>query len=188
VYEADEGPASFGGVALYAESIDNPTEFDVSRTAAFAQPGSLEGMTAEGEDLLVHVPGDLQQTCIEVPSSTDDTTAVLHCFLEPEGEGPDLLQFKSFPGDEQMQADYADTVEQFGTESVGTCREGPNETTWSLGETTRGRVQCAPQAVGIRFDWTDDVLTIMSTLIDFEGSYEATYDVWLDAGPVDSPI
>jgi hypothetical protein len=188
VYESDTGPASFGGVAIYAESIDSPAEFAVSRTAAFAQPDSLEGMTADGEDLLTHVPGDLQQGCIEVPSSTADTTAVLHCFLQPDGEGPDLLQFKSFPGDQQMLDDYADTVEQFGTDSVGTCQEGPHETTWSLGETTRGRLQCAPQVVGIRFDWTDEVLTILSTLIDFDGSYEGTYDVWLDAGPVDSPI
>ena len=87
-----------------------------------------------------------------------------------------------------MNAEYQEKVEQYGVESTGTCSSGPNETTWSIDGTVRGRVQCAPQEAGIRFDWTDDQLAILSTLIDFDGDYENTYNLWLDAGPVDSPI
>ena len=76
-------------------------------------------------------------------------------------------------------------VDQFGVPSEGTCQEGkPNETTWSVeGSDASGRVQCAPEGVGIRFDWTDDQLFILSTLFDFEGDYENTYQAWVDGGP-----
>ncbi len=47
-----------------------------------------------------------------------------------------------------------------------------------------GRLLCAPQGVGIRFDWTDDNLLILSTLFDLEGDYENTYQLWTEAGPI----
>ena len=61
---------------------------------------------------------------------------------------------------------------------------GPNEAEWDVSEQPGGRVQCAPQKVGIRFDWTDDLTNILSSLIDFDGSYKDTYDQWVDAGPI----
>jgi hypothetical protein len=36
---------------------------------------------------------------------------------------------------------------------------------------------------GIRLDWTDDRLSILTTLTDFEGSYPDTYSDWQAAGP-----
>lgn len=54
---------------------------------------------------------------------------------------------------------------------------------WSIGDESFGRLQCAPQQVGIRFDWTDTRLSILSTLIDFDGDYQTTFQTWLEAGP-----
>ena len=82
-----------------------------------------------------------------------------------------------------MDAGYDETVDIFGVESEGDCEKGPNETTWSIDDEVGGRLQCAPQAVGIRFDWTDEELLILSTLFDFEGDYKNSYRLWVDAGP-----
>jgi len=182
-YENVEGPETFDGVALYGEALDVATTIDVSQTAVYAVPGSAEGMTPEAEELLTHVPSDWGNTCIETPAS-DVADAVISCFLQTEGTGVELAIFQQYPTQEDMDAAYQNTVDIFGVESEGTCQEGPNETTWSIDDETRGRVQCAPQGVGIRFDWTDDQLRILSTLFDFEGDYENTYNLWVDAGPV----
>jgi hypothetical protein len=187
VYQHNEGPQRFSGVAVYAQATNDSFTLDVDQAGAYGIAGSAQGMTSEGESLLTNVPGDLQSTCYESPSS-NVATAVLHCILQVEGTGAELLQFESYASNDAMNAAYQEAVDQYGVESTGSCRSGPNETTWSIDNAVRGRVQCAPQQVGIRFDWTDDVLSILSTLIDFDSDYENTYNLWLDAGPVDSPI
>jgi hypothetical protein len=187
VYQNDEGPDTFDGVAMYAEATGDSLRVDVDTVTAYGIAGSGEGMTAEGEALLTNVPGDLQSQCVESPS-TSDAVAVLHCYLQVTGTGAELLQFQSFGSTVEMDVAYQALVDQYGVDSTGTCKSGPNETTWSLDENVRGRIQCAPQQVGIRFDWTDNVLAILSTLVDFDGDYQNTYNLWLNAGPVDSPI
>jgi hypothetical protein len=187
VYQTNEGPETFSGVAFYGEATNDSLRVDVDSASAYGIPGSADGMTSEGEDLLTHVPADLQSQCIEAPSSSN-AVAVIHCYLQTEGTGAELLQFQSFGTNEEMDTAYQSVVDQYGVDSTGTCRSGPNETTWSLDEDERGRIQCAPQQVGVRFDWTDDVLIVLSTLVDFEGDYENTNQMWLNAGPVDNPI
>ena len=106
------------------------------------------------------------------------------CFLQQDGAGVEIASYEVYASNEEMDDAYAERVATFGVESTGTCQEGPNETTWSIeGEGTLGRVQCAPQLAGIRVDWTDDRLGILSSLIDFEGDYGLLYDTWLNAGP-----
>jgi hypothetical protein len=85
-----------------------------------------------------------------------------------------------------MDAAYQDLVRVFGVESTGTCESGPNETDWSVtgNEQAGGRVECAPQKVGIRFDWTDDLTNILAGMMDFEGSYKDSYNQWVNAGPI----
>jgi len=182
-YENVEGPETFTGVALYSEALDVATTVDVSQTAVYAIPGSAEGMTPEAEELMTHVPSDWGDTCIETPAS-DVAEAVISCFLQTEGTGAELAIFQQYSTKEDMDATYQNTVDIFGVESEGSCQSGPNETTWSINSETRGRVQCAPQGVGIRFDWTDDQLMILSSLFDFEGDYQNTYNLWVDAGPI----
>jgi len=82
-----------------------------------------------------------------------------------------------------MNAAYQDLVTNFGVTSTGSCQSGANETTWAFNDdTVGGHIQCAPQKVGIRFDWTDDLTSILATLIDFDGSYPDTYAQWTDGG------
>ena len=182
VYQNSEGPDAFVGVGLYAEAIDGSATVDVGEAAAYGIAGSAEGPSDDGQELLGHVPSDWQEQCVDTPSA-NAATAVASCFLQTEGAGAELAVFQQFATADAMDSTYRDLVETFGVESEGDCEEGPNETTWSIEEEVGGRLQCAPQGVGIRFDWTDDQLLILSSLFDLEGDYRNTYRLWVDSGP-----
>lgn len=182
VYQSDEGPSTFSGVAVYGEALEQGFSVDVEEVAAFGIDGSAEGMTAEGTKLLTHVPDLLQQTCVETPVA-DNATAAIHCYLQSDGTGAELAEYRSFATNAEMDTVYQERIELYGAEPTGNCESGPNETNWSIEDESFGRVQCAPQQVGIRFDWTDDRLSILSTVIDFDGDYENTHQLWLNAGP-----
>jgi len=182
VHQIDEGPATFNGVAVYGEGFQAEFAVDIEQVAAYGIAGSATGMTPEAEELLTHVPELFQETCTESPVA-EAAEAILHCYLQTEGVGAELLQYASFANNSDMEVAYQEAVEQFGVPSEGSCQSGPNETTWSIGGDEFGRLQCAPQQVGIRIDWTDERLAILSTLSDFDGAYAATYDAWLEAGP-----
>jgi hypothetical protein len=182
VYQDSEGPNAFVGVGMYGEAIDGPATVDVREAAAYGIPGSADQPSADGQELMTHVPPDWQQTCVDTPSS-NAATAVVSCFLQTEGTGAELAIFQQFASATAMDDTYRDLVDVFGVEPEGDCEQGPNETTWIIEEAIGGRLQCAPQGVGIRFDWTNDELLILSSLFDLEGDYQNTYRLWLDAGP-----
>jgi len=182
VHQIDDGPSTFNGVALYGEGFQAEFAVDIEQVAGYGIAGSADGMTAEAEELLTHVPDLLASTCTESPV-TQSATAILHCYLQAEGTGAELAEYQSFASIADMDAVYQEKVDDFGVESQGSCQSAPNETTWSIGDDQLGRIQCAPQQFGIRFDWTDNRLAILSTLIDFDGDYQNTYDLWLEAGP-----
>ena len=182
IYQDSEGPAAFVGAGIYGEAIGGPATVDVGQVAAYGIPGSARGPSADGEALLGHVPSDWQEQCVDTPS-TSVATAVISCFLQLEGTGAELAIFQQYPTVETMDATYQELVGTFGVEPEGDCEQGPYETAWSVQDETRGRLQCAPQVVGIRFDWTHDDLHILSTLFDLEGDYENTFALWRNAGP-----
>lgn len=183
VYQSDEGPQTFNGIAVYGEAFGSQFSVDVTQAGAYGITGTADGsVTPEGEELLTHAPESWQQTCTESPISQSGV-AMLHCYLQVDGAGIELAQYQAFSTNEEMDAAYQESVEQYGVEPTGSCESGPNETTWSIDDQSFGRVQCAPQQVGIRFDWTDDRLSILSTLIDLDGDYGLTYQAWLEAGP-----
>lgn len=182
IYQVVDGPSTFSRVAVYSEAFEQGFSADVDPVAAYAIAGSPDGMTPEGEELLTHVPEDWQQTCYESPV-TETPTAIIQCVLQTEGVGVELAQYEQSASNADMDADYQEVIETYGVEPTDSCESGPNETSWNIQGDTFGRVQCAPQKVGIRFDWTDDRLSILSTLIDFDGDYENSYKLWQDAGP-----
>jgi hypothetical protein len=177
------GPTSFDVVGLYAEALSDGYTLAVDNAAAFGLGGSDGTMSAGAQQLLTHIPADVQTNCSESPLFSDASTYIVDCLLQTSGKGPELAQYEQYDSKDAMDATFQDIVTTFGVASTGTCESGPNETDWSITGTTYGHVQCAPQKVGIRFDWTDDRLNILSSLIDFDGNYKATYDVWVNAGP-----
>ena len=178
------GPPLFDAAALYGEADSNGYTMAVNAAAVYGVGGSDGTMSAGAQQVVSHIPTDFQQNCHESPLFNDAATYVVTCIPQTSGTGAEIEQYRQFASKPEMDAAYQDLVGAFGVESTGTCQSGPNETNWTISGTTFGRVQCAPQFAGIRFDWTDDTTSILSSLIDFQGSYSATYTKWLNAGPV----
>jgi len=89
-----------------------------------------------------------------------------------------------------MDLAFQRRVDAFGSgNSANTCNVGPTETTWHFDDGTPdvGRLLCIDQFAGIRFDWTDDRVNILSSMVDFDGNYARTYDDWQVAGPNELP-
>ena len=147
---------------------------DLALVAAVAAPAvGLEDLA--DEEHVAH--------CYESPVP-DTAQFIVSCIAQTSGKGAELERYTQYADADAMNAAYQEVVTTFGVASQGSCQSGPNETEWEVGEQPGGRVQCAPQAVGIRFDWTDDLTSILSSLIDLGGSYKETYDQWVDAGPI----
>ena len=134
---------------------------------------------------MTHIPPDFQVGCAESPVPplfVEPASFVVTCLLQTDGDGAELAEYVQFSSMEDMNDAYQERVDAFGVASEGSCQTA--RTRRRGASTTRaGRVQCAPQGVGIRFDWTDERLNILSTLVDFDGDYAALYAQWLEAGP-----
>jgi hypothetical protein len=181
-FEDSEGPLSFDRVGVYGEAGPGAYSLQVDDVSAYGGTGDVS-MSPAASALLTHVPADWQADCFESPGSFFETgaEATLTCMLT-DGRS-DIAEYTKFDTKENMDAAYQTRVDTWAVESQGSCQSGPNETSYSIGGTSAGRILCAPQTVGIRVDWTYDTPLILSTLTDFEGSYEDTYQDWLIAGP-----
>ncbi len=182
--ESSTGITSFDTTGMYGEASSDGYTLTVDTVAAWGVGGADATMSDGAQMVLAHIPSELQQNCYESPIWNTDAQFVVTCIEQTEGTGAELAQYKQYADADGMNSDYQGTVSAFGVTSTGSCQSGPNEAGWTLNEQPGGRVQCAPQTVGIRFDWTDDQSGILSTLIDFDGSYQDTYNQWQDAGPI----
>jgi hypothetical protein len=184
VYRMDTGgPTTFDIMGMYAEAESDGFTLAVDEAAAYGV-GYGDGQISDGaQTLLAHIPTDLQNGCYESPV-LDAALYIVSCIAQTSGKGAELERYTQYADADAMNTAYQEVVTSFGVASQGSCQSGPNETEWEVGEQPGGRVQCAPQAVGIRFDWTDDLTSILSSLIDLGGSYKETYDQWVDAGPI----
>lgn len=180
----DAGITSFDVVGLYGEALDPAFTLDVDDAAAFGLGGASGEMSAEATALLAHIPSDFQTDCFESPTPplfSEPATAVVTCILQTSGDAAEIAEYAQFESKQDMDDAYQARVDAFGVTPEGSCATGPNEASWNFGAEDFGRVQCAPQAIGIRFDWTDDRLDVMSTLVDFDGDYPSTYEQWTNA-------
>jgi len=184
VYGMDSGgPANFDIMGMYGEAESDGYTLAVDSAAAFGLGGADGTMSDNAQILLAHIPTDFQSNCYESPT-TDTAQYIVSCIPQTSGKGVELERYEQYVDGNAMNAAYQERVTTFGVASQGSCQSGPNETEWDVGEVAGGRVQCAPQAVGIRFDWTDDLTSILTSFIDLDGSYKDTYDQWVDAGPI----
>ena len=179
-YEGTSGPGSFDRVAVYAESTSSNYGLRAEQVVAFG----LAEPTQSGRELRGHVPGEWQDTCYELPLPVfHGAGALANIVCNVDSSGAEIAKYASFATVEAMNAAYQGRVSIFGVESTGTCQSGPNEIVYNISGMDAGRVLCAPQARGIRFDWTDERLFILSTLTDFDGDYGEAYEDWGIAGP-----
>jgi hypothetical protein len=184
-YHADtDAPSSFDVVGLYGEATADDYTLTVDLASLYGL-GGADNTTSDGAQiLLAHIPTDFQNNCWESPIFAEPADYKITCVPQSSGKGAEIERYLQFADKPSMDASYQDVVDAFGVESTGSCKSGPNETGWSTNDQPGGRVECAPQKVGIRFDWTDDLTSILAGLIDFEGSYKDTYDQWVNAGPI----
>jgi len=184
-YHADsDAPSSFDVIGMYGEASTDNYTLTVDLATLYGIGGSDNTMSAGAQALLAHIPTELQTNCWESPQFADAADYKITCVPQTTGKGAEIERYEQYADKASMDAAYQDLVDVFGVESTGSCKTGPNEADWEVNEQTGGRVQCAPQTVGIRFDWTDDLSNILSGLMDFDGSYKDTYDQWVDAGPI----
>jgi hypothetical protein len=184
-YRTDtDAPSSFDVMGLYGEASSDNFTLTVDLATLYGIGGADNTMSDGAQALLTHIPTDFQNNCWESPQFADAADYKITCVPQTSGKGAEVQRYEQYASKEAMDGDYQDLVSVFGVDSTGTCESGPNETTWSVNDETGGRVQCAPQKVGIRFDWTDDRMNILGGLMDFQGSYKDTYDQWVDAGPI----
>lgn len=184
IYEgaAGEGDDGFDRVGVYAEASVHPFQLRVDNLAAYGGEGDTS-TSPEARALLLHVPADWRPDCFETPPPAFDSGALtsLSC---PLADGrSNVVDFVQFDTQENMDAAYQARVDTWAVDSTASCQSGPNEGNYTIGGLTAGRILCAPQTSGIRFDWTHDELLILSTLTDFDGSYPSVYQDWLVAGP-----
>jgi hypothetical protein len=187
IYEADEGPDNFDRAAIYVEASADDFSVRVDESAVFGTASADGQLSASAQELLSHVPLDWQNDCYEgvrPPFFGGTAETIVTCFLaSADNSGAEIAEYAAYLSTTALQEAYQARIDTFGVTSEGTCETGPNETTWSIDDVVFGRVQCAPQTVGIRFDWTDERLNILSTLVDLDGSYPETYEQWIEAGP-----
>jgi len=188
---ADDGPATFGELAVVAEAVTAPfsvavDELSVGGSTGANLPPPVRASPSAVDDLLSHVPVQYRNRCQPTPVSMFEAGGLVAvaCSLQQSGAGAEIVEYVQFDSTASMNAAYQARVSHFGSQSTGTsCQNGPSELSYSVGGVSVGRLLCAPQTAGIRLDWTDERVNILSYLADFDSGYAELYDSWLEAGP-----
>jgi hypothetical protein len=189
-YHQASGPSSFDHAAMYTESEADGTTVSMTHATAYGV-ANLSGEPSSGaQDLMLnHVPHDWSSSCFEAPVPGPYGGMAqfrVVCFLGDVGHaGAEIAEYVQYGNADDMNAAYQSRVAAFTPGSADSCQNGSRETSYHYGSDTveAGRLLCADQAVGIRFDWTENNLNILSTLVDFDGSYGDTFTDWGNAGP-----
>ena len=187
MYESGDGPASFNSVAVYGEATSDDYSVLVSQVIAYGVGDGSGTVSAPARALLSQVPSDWRQDCFEEPVPAEYGTAeltALGCFLgQPGRTGAEIAEYASYATADDMLSTYNNRLAAFPPDGADSCENGSQEDGYSLdsGATEAGRLLCTEQWIGIRFDWTNNAQLILSTLIDFDGDYGATYSDWQKA-------
>lgn len=179
-YEGSEGEERFDVAAVYTRSDAHPYSVRIDDAVVYGGQGETS-MSPEAQALLMHVPADWRPDCIQTSVFETGGEAALACHLAAGRS--DVVDYIQFDSQENMDAAYQTRVDDWAVTPTESCETGPTEGSYSISGAPAGRILCAPQTVGIRFDWTHDRLLILSTLTDFDGSYPDTYQDWQIAGP-----
>jgi len=173
VHEAEDvtDVSRFDVLGMYGESLDPPFTTSVTNVVARGTHDATGSVSFAALPLASYASpaavstelGDV--TCLDTPAS--NAAASVNCYLQDEGDGPELLQLTSYSDPDAMHTAFA------AEHSHEACPKAPAPTLWS-----RGAVQCVTQHVGIAVEWTDSSLNAVGRLIDFDGDYAATQPVW----------
>lgn len=189
-YQQPSGPSSFDRIATYGESSGAGFGVALARAVAFGVADLNGEPSSAAQDLMLkHIPQSWVGNCFEgpVPGPYGGLAqARVACYLGDAGHpGADMAEYEQYDNTADMNAAYQARVATFPPGTADSCQNGSRETPYHYTGATvdAGRLLCTDQAVGIRFDWTENTLDILTTLIDFDGSYGDTFSDWTNAGP-----
>jgi len=182
------GPENFDRAGAYVDASSDAFSVAMDNVVAFGTGVADGSYSPAGEDLLSHVPAAWQDSCypgLRPPYLAVTAEAVVTCFLSStNGDGAEIAEYASFSTAAAMDAAYQRRVDTFGTgDGISSCEDGSGEGNYTIGGVDSGRLLCVEQFAGIRFDWTDTRLNILSTLVDFDADYAATFADWQAGGP-----
>jgi hypothetical protein len=136
------------------------------------------------DQLLSHVPADYRDGCDETPVSGAEPGALVAVACPAGNPGAEIIEYVQFDSKASMDAAYQQRASAASAVPTdGDCSEGPDEDGYTIGGQPAGRAFCAAQPFGIRLDWTDDRLNILTSATDFDSSYADLHGTWLKAGP-----
>jgi hypothetical protein len=188
-YTQADGPANFDRAAAYAAASSAGFSVAMDNVIVFGSRIEDGSLSPEGAQLLEHVPANWQSSCyqgLRPPYLASTADAVLTCHLAAH-DGAEVAEYAAYSDAASMTAAYQSRIDAFGTGDgvASSCSIGSGEHAYNFGQGTPdvGRLLCVNQFSGIRFDWTDTRLNILSTLVDFDASFGSTFADWAAGGP-----
>ena len=163
--EAVDDVAHFDVIGMYGEALEPGFTTAVSDVWARGAGGATGALPFDAVPVVDYAAAAAPDGCQQATRSGNESVA-LECYLQDEGTGPELIELSTYPDQASMDAAYA------ASSSASSCPGAPPPTPWS-----RGSMRCVAEHVGIRLEWTDSSLSLMGTLVDFDGNYEATLGV-----------
>jgi hypothetical protein len=186
----ERGVGLFETVGLFAEGqTEQYTVYvDGVRAVGAASGSALPPVTSADVDVLLEsVPEGFRDSCEETAVSMFEPGAIVAVSCSLGHPDADVVEYVQFDSTESMEAAYQQRVASYASDVTGTtCSEGPSELAYDVGGQEAGRLFCAPQTVGIRLDWTDTRLNILSSVVDYDAGsegYPGLFEIWLLAGP-----
>jgi hypothetical protein len=186
------GPAlgPYGLVGVYANVATAPAAAIFDDVVAWSgdetkQSASPEPTSEPVADLLAHVPPAFRADCVQqVPRQAFAEIATLVC--TPAGDA-DQAVFSLYADLGSMDAAFDGFAAAAADEVTGkSCKQGPSELTYTIGDEDAGRLACFPAAGpadATVIVWTDELLSILTQGVDESMAYDELYEWWLGAGP-----
>jgi hypothetical protein len=161
----------FDVLGMYGESLDPPFTTSVTNIVARATHDGTGSVSFAALPLANYAQpagsntATTEISCLDAPAP-EGTAAAVNCYLQDEGQGPEMLRLASYTDAASMQKVYAQN-------QADACPAAPAPTLWS-----RGSVRCVTQRVGIDLEWTDSSINVIGQLVDLDGDYGSTEPVW----------
>lgn len=169
----------------------NGRELAVAHGPADSAAGSLEPtsgpVTADGQELLTHIPAELRDSCTP-DELLQDVIVSMKCL---PGTGADVVWYDLYPDEATMFSTYDAHRTNRELNDQGDCTTGPAESGYSItvdgqklsGEHWRYMCYLADDAAWI--EWTDPNLLILSYAYRVDQDWSALNTFWSDtAGPI----
>ncbi len=156
--------------------------------AIVAQLVPLTGVAAAAADdqrLLARIPAPIAGTC-QVAAINPTTYPGENARMACQPQGLTLAIYQQF--DSVAAMDTVFDRELGYIQAPGTdCKSGPSQHGYTINDVPAGRMACFELFGKAAFEWTDERLGVLTTIIGTGLDYGAVWQSWLNAGPNPGP-